>query len=141
MTLIHRKFDWTLNNIVTSWNFAEMVFMMSWATKKKSERKYHRRFFWGAILWRHIRIFRKKSNCPTIWPLGGQKLYILLFFREKNIFPRLWRHRRGKIAIFAITRPCHGLIDFPAYMTTRWPKMVLFIIFSRKTYFPTIMTS
>ena len=96
--------------------------------------------FWGLFMTSYPD-FRKYSNYPTICPLGGQKLYILLFFQQKNIFPRLWRHMRGKIAVFAPSRPCHVLIGFPVYLTTRWPKMAHFTIFSWKTYFPTIMTS
>ena len=73
-------------------------------TKKKFRNFRARNPILKGGLWRHIRILRKLSIYPTIWPLSGQIVFILLFFQEKNIFPRLWRHMRGKIAVFASKR-------------------------------------
>ena len=69
-----------------------------------------------------------------------QKLSILLFLQEKIFsegYDVLGAAREN--AIFASTRPCHGLFDSSACMTTRWPKTVLLFIFYEK--YLTIMTS
>ena len=49
ISLIHRIFEGTVNNIVTSWNLAEMVSMMFLATKKKFESLSLGENFWQSI--------------------------------------------------------------------------------------------
>ena len=49
-----------------------------------------------------LKIFKFTHNMTTRWA----KMYNVIFSR-KNIFPRLWRHWRGKIAIFTSKCPLY----------------------------------
>ena len=101
-----------------------------------SRKMLARRFGWAIhdVLSGFPKIFELSHFMTTRWP----KIVYFVFFLRKNIFSRLWRHMRGKIVVFASTRPSYGngLIDIPVYMTTRWSKMAIFVIFHEKYIFP-----
>ena len=63
--LIHRIFEGTVNNIVTSWNLVEMVSIMFLATKKKFESLSLGEIFWQSIFEKLLRKELRQNNLLT----------------------------------------------------------------------------